>query len=266
MIGEVDTTGLSGPCLRVDVCQIDHLHIRDTDNEINKSPHPGPLGGRMARIDDRKAKICRPNCPMVRNVACHQSVRSIRCGGNEVRTGPGDNCHPVEVAMPIAGDSQTIGTEGIRNKSVERGEGTVEVTHSTDVGDTLRRVAAKRLQPPEFECGCEEIGGSAGGGVKVGVSHKEVHPHRHQAKSASLGGASGHQPVSRLEEKRVIGHQQIDGRLLQSLNDLFVHLMTDAGTLDRRVRVAELETDRVPGGSVFGSGALCQRLGEITNL
>jgi hypothetical protein len=42
--------------------------------------------------------------------------------------------------------------------------------------------------------------------------------------------------------------------------------MTDAGTCDRRVRVAELETDRVPGGSVLGSSALCQRLGEITNL
>lgn len=170
------------------------------------------------------------------------------------------------MSMPIAGDSQTIGTEGIRNKSVERGKRGVEVTNSADVGDALRWVTAKRLQLPELECGCEGIGGSAGGGVKVGVSHKEVHPHRHQAKSASLGGASGQQPVGRLEEKRVIGHQQIDGRLLQGLDDLFVHLMTDAGTLDRRVRVAELETDWVPGGSVLGSSALCQRLGEITNL
>ena len=252
--------------MRVDVCQIGHLHIENADDEIDKGPHPGPLGGRMARIDDRKAKICRPNCPMVRNVARHQNVRSVRCCGNEVRAGPGDNCHPVDVGMSIAGDSQAIVTEGIRNKSVERGERGVEVAYSADVGDALGWIAAKRLQLPELEGGCEGIGGSAGSGVKVGVSHKEVHPHRHQAKCASLGGASGQQPVGRLEEKWVIGHQQIDGRLLQSLYDLFVHLMTDAGTSDRCVRVAELETDRVPCGCVLGSGALCQGLGKIANL
>ncbi len=200
----------------------------------------------MTRIDDRKAKICRPNCPMVGNVAGHQSIRPVSCGGDEVRTGPGDHRYPVDVATPIAGDSQTVVTKGIRDKSVERCERGVEVTYSADVGGVLRGIAAKSLQLSQFERGRKGIGGTAGGGIKVGVSHQEVHPHRHQAKSTSLGGTSGQQPVGRLEEKRVIRHQQFDGRLLQSLDDLFVHLMTDTGTLDGRIQVAELETDRVP--------------------
>jgi hypothetical protein len=150
------------------------------------------------------------------------------------------------VGLPIAGDSQTVETEGIRNKGFENCERGVELTHSTNIGRAFYRVAAKRLELPEFEGGCERLGRSARGCVKVGVSHKEVDPHRHQAEGTRLGRASGQQPVGRLEEKRVIGHQQIDTLSLQGFDDLLVHLVTDADTLDWRVEVAELKADRIP--------------------
>lgn len=200
----------------------------------------------MPGVDDGKTEICRPNCPMMRNIAGHESVRPLGGHRDEVCPGTRDDCHPVDVGVPIAGDAQAIGTEGIRNKSVEDGKRGVEVTYPTNVGCALQSIGAKRLGLPEFEYGREGVGRASGGGIKVGVSHQQVYPHRDQAKGARLGRAPGQQPVGRLEEKRVIRHQQVDRLSLQGFDDLLVHLVANANPLDGGIEVAQLKPDRIP--------------------
>lgn len=219
----------------------------------------------MAGIDQAETEVCRPNRPMVGDVAGDQGVgqrcRGLDEGGARARQ-HGD---PVEVSAPVTGDPDSAVPERIGCDRIQYRQCGVEVADTANVCLSGFRGTAKRLHIAEVEQVGKGIGGPARRGIEVGVGHRQTHSGAYQPVRPRLRRPTREYPVGGLEEQRVIGDQQIDGRGLDSRDHFLGDLMAHTHHRHLGGRVTELQTHWVPRCRVARIDHIGQSRDDVAN-
>lgn len=217
----------------------------------------------MPGIDDGEAQIVGGNRIVVTDIPRDQDIRYLGGRRDQPRSRAGDHRHVVHIPIPVSGDPDADGAESIRSHCIDPGEAAFERAVPPDRREAGVRVSTERLDPTEIEEGCERIGGASWSSVEIGVGHDEADTQTDQLVGPGTWGTAGRDAIGGLEEKRVIGDEQVDRIGLHTIDDGIVHLMTDGHFPDFERRITQLKPHRIPIGCRLGPRVGGDGLGDL---
>lgn len=222
-------------------------HLDDLPHHPHQALHSRSLGRDVAGIDNRQAQLIGSNTSVMRDITRHQGVGNLCSHLDEIRSRPGHHSYPLELPLPITCDTKPTAAEGVADMRVEHAQTPIELADSADGRHPLILIRPKGLHSLEADQGGQCVGGPSRCGIEVGMRHQEIGSSSNERKGSCLGRSPVDQPIGGREEQRVIGDQQVDGRLLRLRQNILVDLVAHAHRLHLSAHVTQLKPHGIPG-------------------